>query len=127
MTTSYYSIGEVSKRLNIPISTIRYYDKHGLLPFVRRTESGLRQFSDVDIDILTHISCFKTAGMPIKEIRRYFKLYEMGDSTITERYELIYQQQLNVQQQIKELQKALQVLADKADNCKKALQNNQSS
>lgn len=41
MTTAYYSIGEVSKRLNIPISTIRYYDKHGLLPFVRRTESGL--------------------------------------------------------------------------------------
>lgn len=57
MTTAYYSIGEVSKRLNIPISTIRYYDKHGLLPFVRRTESGLRQFSDVYINILTHIKC----------------------------------------------------------------------
>lgn len=127
MTTSYYTIGEVSKRLNIPVSTIRYYDKHGLLPFVRRTESGIRQFSDVDIDILTHISCFKTAGMPIKEIRRYFNLYEMGDSTIIERYELIYQQQLNVQQQIKDLQKALQVLSNKADNYKKAFLNNQSS
>ncbi|WP_428714946.1 MerR family DNA-binding transcriptional regulator [Streptococcus suis] len=57
MTTAYYSIGEVSKRLNIPISTIRYYDKHGLLPFVRRTESGLRQFLYVYIDISTHIKC----------------------------------------------------------------------
>lgn len=121
MNTSYYSIGEVSKLLNIPISTIRYYDKHELLPFVQRTESGLRQFSDLDIDILTYIICFKTAGMPIKEIKCYFKLYEMGDSTIAERYELIRNQQLKVEQQIEDLQKALMVLADKAKDYKSQL------
>lgn len=30
----YYSIGKVGEKLNLPKSTIRYYDKEGLLPFV---------------------------------------------------------------------------------------------
>lgn len=33
----FYTIGEMSKILNIPPSTLRYYDKEGLLPFVERS------------------------------------------------------------------------------------------
>lgn len=39
-----YTIGEMSKMLNVSSSTIRYYDKEGLLPFVERTEGGIRVF-----------------------------------------------------------------------------------
>ena len=36
-----YTVGEMAKLLDIPASTLRYYDKEGLLPFVERS-SGLR-------------------------------------------------------------------------------------
>lgn len=39
-----YSIGEISKKFNIPISTLRYYDKEGLLTNIKRNKSGIRQF-----------------------------------------------------------------------------------
>jgi DNA-binding transcriptional MerR regulator len=39
-----YTVGEISKKLGIPASTIRYYDKEGLLPFVERSSGGIRMF-----------------------------------------------------------------------------------
>lgn len=114
MTEKLYSIGEVSKKLDIPISTIRYYDKHELLPFVKRTEAGNRQFDELDLEILRYIICFKTASMPIKEIKRYVTLYQLGDDTISERYEIINKQKVLVHEKIEALNKALTVLEDKA-------------
>lgn len=44
-----YTVGETAKMMNLPTSTLRYYDKIGLLPFVKRTESGIRMFQDEDM------------------------------------------------------------------------------
>ena len=44
-----YSMKEVCEKMNLPASTIRYYDKQGMLPNMHRTESGYRRFSDADI------------------------------------------------------------------------------
>ena len=39
-----YTVGEMAKLLDIPASTLRYYDKEGLLPFVERSSGGIRPF-----------------------------------------------------------------------------------
>ena len=36
-----YTIGEMAKMLGVPASTLRYYDKEGLLPFVARSSGGM--------------------------------------------------------------------------------------
>ena len=41
-----YSIGEVSRMFGLPQSTLRYYDKEGLLPFVERPSGGIRLFKE---------------------------------------------------------------------------------
>ncbi len=33
----FYTVGEMAKKLNIAASTLRYYDKEGLMPFVERS------------------------------------------------------------------------------------------
>ena len=38
-------IGELAKRLDISTDTLRYYEKHGLLSFSERSESGYRIYS----------------------------------------------------------------------------------
>lgn len=43
---NYYSIGEAATRLGIPESTIRYYEKKGLLPRMERDEAGRRIFTE---------------------------------------------------------------------------------
>ena len=58
-----FSIGEVSELLNISISTLRYYDKEGLLPLVNRTSGNIRVFDEADIECLKMIECLKTTGL----------------------------------------------------------------
>ena len=60
-----YTVGEMAKLLNIPGSTLRYYDKEGLLPFVERSSGGIRMFQEKDYEWLKVISCLKKAGMSL--------------------------------------------------------------
>ena len=66
-----YTVGEIAKKLNVAPSTLRYYDKEGLLPFVERSAGGIRVFHDEDMDWLELIECMKHTGMPIKEIKHF--------------------------------------------------------
>lgn len=102
-----YTIGEVSNMLNISISTLRYYDKVGLLPLVNRTTGNIRTFNDTDIECLKMIECLKTTGMQLKDIKLFFEWCEAGDSTIELRYNLFLQQKEKTEKQIVLLQEAL--------------------
>ena len=65
-----YTIGEVSEMFNLPVSTLRYYDKEGLLPDLQRV-SGMRRFSDKTVETLQVIECLKKSGMEIKDIKEF--------------------------------------------------------
>lgn len=109
----YYSIGEVAEKLNLPKSTIRYYDKEGLLPFVERKESGIRMFAESDISMLQVIECLKSSGLSIKDIKKFSEWCSKGDQTLQERYELFLESRKKVEQQMAELQKTLELLEHK--------------
>ncbi len=102
-----YSIGDVAELLNISISTLRYYDKEGLLPLVNRTSGNIRVFDDTDIECLKMIECLKTTGMQLKDIKQFFEWCEEGDATISKRYNLFLEQKEKTEQQIALLQAAL--------------------
>ncbi|MBO6260984.1 MAG: MerR family transcriptional regulator [Bacilli bacterium] len=97
-----YSISEVAKMLNVSAYTIRYYDKEGLFPLVKRV-NGIRVFEDKDFPWLRMLNCLKNLNMPIKKIKEYVDLALKGDETLKERYQLILEQEENIQKQIKEL------------------------
>ena len=61
----YYTVGEMAKRLGVAPSTLRYYDQEGLLPFVERSEGGIRVFKESDYEWLQVIGCLKKTGMPL--------------------------------------------------------------
>lgn len=65
-----YSIGKVSEMFGLPVSTLRYYDKEGLFPDMMRV-SGVRKFSDRELETLRVIECLKKSGMEIKDIRQF--------------------------------------------------------
>ena len=64
-----YTVGEMAKRIGVAPSTLRFYDKEGLLPFVERSEGGIRVFKDADYEWLQVIGCLKKTGMPLKDIK----------------------------------------------------------
>ena len=104
-----YTIGQISEMFNIPVSTLRYYDKEGLFPNMKR-ESNIRKFADSEIETLRIIECLKKSGMEIKDIRRYMELCSKGSSTYAERKALFEKQRESVEGEIARLEKTLNML-----------------
>lgn len=104
-----YTIGQVAELYNFPISTLRYYDKEGLFPNLKR-QSGIRQFGESDLEALRIIECLKASGLEIADIKRYFELCQQGNSTYAERRQLFENRKKAVEEEIKRLNKTLDLL-----------------
>ena len=65
-------IGELAKHIDINASTIRYYEKQGLLPEPKRALSGYRLYNETDIKALNIIKLAQSLGFNLNEIRQIF-------------------------------------------------------
>ena len=108
-----YTIGQVSEMFDIPVSTLRYYDKQGLFPHIERT-SGIRKFGDSELEALKLIECLKRSGLEIREIRQFMEWVAEGPSTYPQRKELIERTRERVEQEQASLQRALDMLTFKS-------------
>ena len=106
----YYTVGEMAKRLGVAPSTLRYYDQEGLLPFVERSEGGIRVFKESDYEWLQIIGCLKKTGMQLRDIKTFIEMAMQGDQTIEPRLALITKQKESVKAQIAELEETLRTL-----------------
>jgi len=105
-----YSIGQVADQYNLSIHTLRYYEKEGLLPFVKRTVSGIRRFDDKDLDGLRIVECLKKSSMPLKDIKRFLDWCQEGDATLIKRRDMFHERRAAVLEQMAELRKVLDVI-----------------
>ena len=104
-----FTIGQVSEMFDLPVSTLRYYDKEGLFPELNRT-SGIRQFTEKEVETLRVIECLKKTGLQIKDIKLFISWCIEGSSTYLKRKELFENQKKQVEKEINELNKTLDML-----------------
>ena len=116
-----YTIGQVSEMFNLPISTLRYYDKQGLFPGMVR-ESGIRKFSDTEIEALRVIECLKKSGLEIKDIKLFMDWCVEGVSTYPQRKELFEKQKESLEAEIAHMNRVLDMLKFKCWYYEQAIQ-----
>ncbi len=104
-----YTIGQIAKLFDLPISTLRFYDKEGLFPNLQRS-SGIRQFTDREIETLRIIECLKKSGLGVKDIKQFIEWCGQGSETFLQRRELFRKQKANVEAEIERMRKVLDVL-----------------
>ncbi|RFP24249.1 MerR family transcriptional regulator [Duganella sp. BJB488] len=75
-------IGELSLRCEVSVRMLRYYEAQGLLK-PRRTASGYRDFSDVDVQTVERIKLLGSGGMTLAMIRQFAPCVR-GDDPIFE-------------------------------------------
>lgn len=100
-----YTIKDVSKKYNLSASTLRYYEKEGLLPEIKKNQSKQRVYQDEDLQWLDIIMCMRKTGMTIAYIKSYIELCQKGDSTIEQRYNIFLKQKEILIQQQEEIEK----------------------
>lgn len=98
-----YSIGKFSEVTGLGIHTLRFYEHEGLITPMRNS-SNRRRYSDRDMAWIAFIKRLKATGMPIKEIKRYAALRAEGDTTLSERMEMLIQHRQSLREQIRQLQ-----------------------
>ena len=106
-------IAEVSERYEISSDTLRYYERIGLIPPVNRSESGIRDYNELDVRRVEFIKCMRGAGLPLEILIEYMGLVQQGDKTIESRKEILIEQRDLLVERIQEMQKTLDLLNHK--------------
>ena len=104
-----YTIGQISEMFRIPISTLRYYDKEGLFPELKRS-GGVRRFGEKEIEALRVIECLKKSGLEIREIKTFMEWCAQGSCTYATRRELFVRQEEAVREEMYKLEKVLAMI-----------------
>jgi DNA-binding transcriptional MerR regulator len=106
-------IAEVSEQHGLSTDTLRYYERVGLIPPVTRNESGIRNYSELDLQRVEFIKCMRKAGLPVEVLIDYIGLVQQGDRTIEARREILKEQRALLATRMKEMQKTLDILDHK--------------
>ncbi len=116
-----YTIGQISDMFNIPISTLRYYDKEGLFPDIQR-RSGIRIFSDREVEKLRMIECLKKTGMEIRDIREFMLWCQQGAETYEKRRDMLLRQKKAVEAEMERMSQVLDMIRYKCWYYEQAIQ-----
>jgi DNA-binding transcriptional MerR regulator len=108
-------IMEVSESYGISSNTLRYYERIGLIPPVNRTDSGIRDYNELDLRRVEFIKCMRSAGLPIEILIEYVGLVQQGDQTIEARKEILKEQRDQLAVRMNEMQKTLDLLDHKIE------------
>ena len=114
-------ISEMSEQSGLSVDTLRYYEKIGLLPPVNRTDSGIRDYDELDIKRIDFIKCMRAAGLSIDVLLQYFALVEQGDETIEARKEILQEQRAQLIAKMAEMQESLDLLNHKIQKYENAV------
>ncbi len=121
--TPKYTVKDVAKIMNVSAHTVRYYDNEGLIPFVSRTESNIRMFSDYDLSWFRIVHCLRATDLSINDIRKYIELCLKGNKTILQRAKIIFAQEKILEENLKNLQSQMKILQKKKKYYKDLLKN----
>ncbi len=108
-------IAEVSEQYGLSADTLRYYERVGLIPPVNRSESGIRDYNELDLRRVDFIKCMRSAGLPVEVLIEYIALVQKGDKTIEARKEILVEQRELLVARMKEMQKTLDILDHKIE------------
>ena len=108
-------ISEVSEKFELSADTLRYYERVGLIPPVNRTESGIRDYDDLDLRRVDFVKCMRSAGLPVEVLVEYVGLVAEGDVTAERRRQILIEQREELLDKIDGLQKVLGILDHKIE------------
>lgn len=110
------TIAEVGKKFELTPDTLRYYERIGLLPNVRRSSGRIRNYSDEDCRWIEFIKCMRAAGVQIEALTEYVRLFHQGDETRDARLAILVDQREQLLARMAEMQKTLDRLNFKIDH-----------
>jgi DNA-binding transcriptional MerR regulator len=100
-------ISEVSKKYGLSQDTLRYYEKIGLIPPVNRNPGNIREYNEEDIQWIEFIKCMRGAGISVKVLVEYLRLFMLGNKTHEKRKAILIEERDKLEKKIEEMKDTL--------------------
>ncbi len=104
------TIKEVCEKYGVTADTLRYYEKVGVIPRVKRTDGGIREYDEEAIRWVESAIFMRSSGVPVDALVEYVQLFQEGESTFPARKKLLEEVRVQVQAKLDEYRMALRRL-----------------
>jgi MerR family mercuric resistance operon transcriptional regulator len=112
------TIGALSKRTNVNIETIRFYERTGILPKPPRSMGGHRLYAQDHLKRLSFVRRCRELGFSLGEVRGFLQLVDGGHYTCAEVKTITLDHLEDVRRQITDLRRLERTLAAVAGKCR---------
>lgn len=110
------TIGPLSKRAQVNIETIRYYEREKLLPAPPRSDSGYRLYGEDHLHRLVFIRRSRELGFSLDEIRNLLRMVD-GGYTCGEVQQLTLEHLASIRRKLADLRRLERTLKTVASQC----------
>jgi len=112
------TIGQLARKAQVNVETVRYYERRGLMPEPLRRESGYRQYSEPDVTRIKFIKRAQGLGFTLKEISELLSLRVDPDTTCGDVKRRAEVKIADMEEKIKALQRMKRALTKLASTCR---------
>lgn len=106
-------IGDLAARSGKSVHALRYYEKEGLIPNVRRDSAGRRVYTERHVLWVELLTRLRATGMPVDDVRDYARMVVAGDDTLAERQDFLREHRARILGQISDLQACVALIDTK--------------
>lgn len=110
------NIVEAAEKTNATPTVLRYYERVGFIPPIKRNSDGSREFTDKDIEWIQFVQCMKNVGLSIESLIEYSTLCKQGQDTSLARKELLLEEHEKLQCRCNEMNETLEQLSSRIEN-----------
>lgn len=115
MPEQHFTIGQIAEKTNLSIHTLRFYEKEGLVPFIKRNASGYRLYEEEHINWIRFLNCLRETGMPIAKMKNFVSLTLKGDESEEQQIKMLVEQRRFIENQVNTLVSYMNMINKKID------------
>lgn len=118
--TARFTIGQLARSAGVPTTTVRYYERRGLLRSPARSGTGsYRTYGEAELERLRFIRAAQTTGFALADIAMLLEFRDGDAEPCAEVQNLIAERLADVGKRLKDLQRVEQVLAASLERCRR--------
>ncbi|BBF42712.1 transcriptional regulator, MerR family [Lachnospiraceae bacterium KM106-2] len=102
-----YTMKQACEEVGMTYEALKFYCNQNLVPNVKRDKNNHRIFNEHDIAWIKGLTCLKSCGMSIKEMKEYLALCLEGESSIPKRQIILDAKRIALQKSMEEIQKSI--------------------
>jgi len=109
------NIKTVAETLDMTIDTIRYYERIGIVPPVKRDKNGYRDYQTTDLNQLFIAKALRNAGLSIESMAEFAALEQTPGDVHAAQKEVLQEQLERLKEKAREIERTRDLLQYKVD------------